>query len=93
MLHAFPFPNEARSFNKAIFDASALGQLTVKAIGQRIETLDRLRFQSAKCQFLNSVGQPVLQEPPIIGRRLGLEEIAPFRLRNFFLVQGVGGSR
>ena len=44
------------------------------------EALQRLGLQPAIGQFLDAVGEPAFQEAAVIGRRLGLEEIAPLLL-------------
>ena len=45
-----------------------------------LETFERLRFQPPIGELLDAVREPVLQEAPVIGRRFGLEEIAPLLL-------------
>ena len=53
----------------------------VELLRQRLEALDRLGLQPAIGQFLDAVGQPAFEEAPIVGRRLGLEEVAPLLLQ------------
>ena len=52
----------------------------VEFFAERLQALQRLGLQPAVGQFLDPVRQPVFQEAPVIGRRLGLEEIAPLLL-------------
>ena len=42
-----------------------------------LEPLDRLGLQPAIGEFLDAVGEPAFEEAAVVGRRLGLEEIAP----------------
>jgi len=61
-------------------DAACGDVAAVDLLAQRLEPLDRLGLQRAIRQLLDPVGQPVLQEAAVIGRRLGAEEFAPLRL-------------
>ena len=53
----------------------------VELLAERLEALHRLGLQPAIGQFLDAVGQPAFEEAPVVGRRLGLEEIAPLLLQ------------
>ena len=52
------------------------GIAAVELFGEVAEALQRLGLEPAIGQFLDAVGEPALQEAPVVGRRLGLEELA-----------------
>ena len=83
MLHPLPFPNQARPGDRQAL-ASPLGPLAGFAavlLSEYPKPLDGLLFQAAVSQLLNAVGQPALQKAPVIGRRLRVEQCAPFGLQ------------
>ena len=56
------------------------GLAAVELLAERLQPLDRLGLQPAVGQFLDPIGKPALEEAPVVGRRLGVEErraIAP----------------
>jgi hypothetical protein len=57
------------------------GGTTVELLGKITQIPQRFGLEPTVGQLLDSIGEPVLQEVPVVGRWLGLEEIAPFLLQ------------
>ena len=53
----------------------------VQFLAERLQPLHRLGLQPAVGQFLDAVGEPAFEEAAVVGRRLGVEEIAPLLLQ------------
>ena len=54
---------------------------TVELLAELAQALQRFGLETAVGQLLNPIGEPVLQEAPVIRWRLVLEELAPFLLQ------------
>ena len=74
--------NESRAGDRPVLGGLAASRPVpaIEVFGDGAKPLDGLRLQSAIGQFLDTVGQPVFEEAAVIGRRFGLEEIAPLLL-------------
>jgi len=48
-----------------------------RLLAERLEALDRRGLEPAIREFLNAVREPAFEEAPVVGRRVGLEEVAP----------------
>ena len=83
MLDALVFANKPRAGDRPVLGRSAAARWipAIEIFGDGFEPLDRLGLEPAVRQFLDAVGEPVFEEAPVIGRRLGLEQIAPFLLQ------------
>ena len=79
VLDALPFADQPRAGDRPVLGRrAALGALSaVELLGQAASSARPSRASAAIGQFLNPVGQPAFQEAAVVGRRLGLEEIAP----------------
>ena len=83
MLDALPFTDQARAGDRAVVQrASAPGCLTLEFVGKRVQAFHRVFAQAAIGQFLDAIGEPVFEEAAVIGRRLAVEEVAPFLLES-----------
>src|SRR3954470_3750215 len=86
MVDALPFADQARAGDRSVLRSSAASNgriATVELFAQLSELLNRLRLEPAIGQFLDAVGEPMLQEAPVVERWLGFEEIAPLLLQLF----------
>ena len=83
MLDALVFADEPRAGDRPVLGRLAAPRriAAVELFGEVAEALQRLGLEPAIGQFLDAVGEPVFEEAPVVGRRLGLEEIAPFLLQ------------
>ena len=84
MLDPLPFAGSGGSRRSAGDGLAALGPvagLAIVLLSQHPKPLDGLFLQAAIGQLLNAIGQPAFQEAPVIGRRLGVEQCAPFGLQ------------
>ena len=62
-------------------DAPYRNVAAVELLAQCLQPFDRLRLQSAIGEFLDAVGEPALQEAPVVARRLTLKQRAPLCLQ------------
>ena len=83
VLDALPFANKPRPGDRPILDGPSPTRrvAAVEVLGNRLQPLDRLRLQPAIGEFLDAIGEPAFEESAIVGRRLGLEQIAPHRFQ------------
>ena len=82
MLDPLPHPDQTSPGDRQA-PASALGpiaRLAIVLLSQHPKPLDGLLFQAAIGQLLNAISQTAFQEAPIVWRRLGVEQCAPFVL-------------
>ena len=83
MLDSLIFADEPRAGDRALIRRLARGgpdrhRRVLRA--SAFSRFDRLGLQPAVGQFLDPVREPVFQEAPVVGRRLGFEEVAPLLL-------------
>ena len=83
MLGALPLANEPGADDRlrvmprpALHDVAA-----VQLLAHLLQPAHRLGLQPAIGQLLDPVGEPALEEGPVVGRRLGAEELAPLLLQ------------
>ena len=80
VLDALPFADQPRAGDRPVVGAAAgacAGSPPSSSSASASSRFERLGLEPAIGQFLNPVGQPAFEEAPVVGRRLGLEEIAP----------------
>ena len=79
MLDAPPFADQARSGDRAILQtAAAFWALALKFVGKGVQAFEGFRAEAAMGELLDALGQPAFEEAPVGGRRLALEQLAPF---------------
>ena len=84
VLDALPFADQPRAGDRPVVGAvwrRRIRSPPSSSSAERLEALDRLGLQPAIGQFLDAVGEPAFEEAAVVGRRLGLEELAPLLLQ------------
>ena len=84
LFDALPLAQESRPGDRAVAvgaNAALLALAAVQFLAQPFQPPDRLRFQPAKAEFLNAVGQPGFKVAAIERRRLAVEQLAPLRFQ------------